>query len=120
MCCNNNNMHLGPIIANIYGISMGSPLGPIIANIFVGFHENQLIKEFSLFYYRRYVDDTSAIFRNDCQKDSFFERLNDMQANFNFTIENVVYNKLTFLDVLVHRDKHNVYTSIYRNNYNYW
>ena len=70
------------------GISMGSPLGPIIANSFVGFHENQLIKDCSSLHYKRYIDNTFAIFSNDCQKDSFFEKLNNMHVNLKFTIEN--------------------------------
>ena len=88
---------------------MGCPLGPIIANIFVGFHENQLIYNFSPLYYKRYMGDTFTIFSNDCQKQSFFDKLNDMLANFKFTIENAVDNKMAFLDVLVHRDKRNFY-----------
>ena len=60
-CCGvefsfNNHMY-----KQIDGISMGSPLGPILSNIFVGFHEQQLIKDNSLIYYKRYVDDTFAI-----------------------------------------------------------
>ena len=98
----------------IDGISMGSPLGPIIANIFVGFHENRLIKDVSPVYYKRYMDDTFAIFKNNCQKDSFFEKLNDMHANLKFTMENSVDNKLAFLDVLVHWKNKKIYTSIYR------
>ena len=93
---------------------MGSPLGRIIANIFVGFHENQLIKGCSPLYYKRYMDDTFAIFTNDCQKDSFFEKLNNVHANLKFTFENTVDSKLAFLDVLVHREKQHFYTSIYR------
>ena len=96
------------------GTSMGSFLGPTIANIFVRFHENQFIKDSSPLYYKRYMDDTFAIFSNDFQKDSFFEKLNNMHANLKFTIENAVYSKLAFLDVLVHREKQHLYTSIYR------
>ena len=47
------------------------------------------------------------------RKNSFFEKLNDMHVNLEFTIENAVDNKLDVLDVLVHWDKHNFYTSIY-------
>ena len=91
------------------GISMGSPNGPIIAHTFVGFHENQLIKEFSPFYYKRYMDDIFAIFSKDCQKDPFLEKLNNMHVNLNFIIENSADSKLAFLDVLVHREKNNIF-----------
>ena len=60
------------------------------------------------------MDDTFAIFSNDCQKDSFFEKLNNMHANLKFTMENAVDNNLVFLDVLVHREKQHFYTNIYR------
>ena len=57
---------------------------------------------------------TFAIFSNDCQKVSPFEKLNNMHVNLKFTIENAVDSKLAFLDVLVHREKQHFYTSIYR------
>ena len=60
------------------------------------------------------MNDTFAIFSNDCQKDSFFEKLNNMHANLKFTIKNAVDSKLAFLDILVHREKQHFYTSIYK------
>ena len=58
--------------------------------------------------------DTFAIFSNDCQNDSFFEKFNNMHANLKFTIENAVDSKLSFLDILVHQETQHFYTSIYR------
>ena len=60
------------------------------------------------------MDDTFAIFNNDGLKDYFFEKLNNMHANFKFSIENALDGKLTFLNVLVHRDKQHFSTSIYK------
>ena len=37
-----------------------------------------------------------------------------MHANLKFTIENALDNKLEILNILVHREKHNLYSSIYR------
>ena len=56
------------------------------------------MKDFAPLYYKRYMDDIFAIFSNDCHKDSFFDTLNYMHANFQFTVENVLDNKLAFLD----------------------
>ena len=55
------------------GIAMGSPLGPVLANIFVGYDENKLF-DFSVKpqYYKRYVDDTFAIFENETECNEFF------------------------------------------------
>ena len=66
-------------------------------------------------YYKRYVDDTFAIFKDDNQKNSFLNKLNIMHNNLEFTKENAVNNKLAFLDVLVHRKEQNHFTKkIYR------
>ena len=46
-------------------VAMGSPLAPILANIFMGYHENEWIRNYNyggLFYYKRYVDDIFAVF----------------------------------------------------------
>ena len=48
--------------------AMGSPLGPSLVNAFVSFHEqiwlNQCPDDFKPLYYRRYVDDTFALFHS--------------------------------------------------------
>ena len=95
---------------------MGSPLGAAMANIFVGFQEELLFNsniQLPLFY-KRYVDDTFAIFstRSECRR--FFHRLNNLHPSLTFTCEFENNNCLPFLDVLVERSNNSILTSIYR------
>ena len=95
-CCGvefsfNNHMY-----KQIDGISKGSPLGPILSSIFVGFYEQQLIKDISPIYYKRYVDYTFAIFADDKDRKAFLSKLNIMHANLEFTMEIAIKNKLVF------------------------
>ena len=80
---------------------MWSPLGPILSNIFVCFPEQQVIKDISPVYYKRYVDDTFAIFVDDKDVNAFLLKLKGMHRNFEFIIEYAIENKLAFLDVMV-------------------
>ena len=100
----------------IDGISMGSPLGPIISNIFVGFYDI-LLSEQSPLYYKRYVDDTSAVFTGETNKKLFLTKLHKLHHNLEFTMENSVDNKLHFLDVLVHFESVTFSTSVFRKIY---
>ena len=51
------------------GLGMGLPLSPTMANIFLCFHEANWLKncpkEFKPKFYRRYMDDTLALFENE-------------------------------------------------------
>ena len=45
--------------------AMGSPLAPILASIFMGYNENEWIRNYNyggLFYDKSYVDDIFAVF----------------------------------------------------------
>ena len=55
---------------------MGSPLAPILANLFLGFHEETWLNNFDkadILLYRRYVDDTFCVFKNEQDAMSFFD-----------------------------------------------
>ena len=93
---------------------MDSLLGPVLSNIFVSFHEQQLIKDNSLIYYKRYVDETFAIFANNKDRDAFLSKLNGMHANLEFTWEKATKNKLAFLDFMVYWEHQKFYTYINR------
>ena len=89
---------------------MGSPLGPIMANAFMCSLEEQMMDENPLTYrplfYRRYVDDTIALFRSKEAAESFLEYINRLHPNIKFTIEHENNNKLAFLDILIERINH--------------
>ena len=70
---------------------MGSPLGPTSPNAFLCFHGqiwlNECSDEFKLVYYRRYVDDTFALFRSPVHLEKFQNYLNFEHRNIRFTCE---------------------------------
>ena len=97
------------------GIAMGSPLGPVLANIFVGYNENKLF-DFSVKpqFYKRYVDDTFAIFENEAECDEFFKIQNSLNPALKFTNEKEKSESLAFLDVKIQKSDSKFLTSVYR------
>ena len=97
------------------GIAMGSLLGPGLANIFVGYNENKLF-DFSvkLQFYKRYVDDSFAIFKNEAECDKFFNILNSLNPALKFTSEKEESKSLAFLDVKIQKSDNKFITSVYR------
>ena len=106
----NNEMYM-----QVDGVAMGSPLGPVLANIFVGYYEEKLFRSCSLpLFYRRYVDDTFALFSTQTEMDQFQEQLSNLHTSLVYTKEDEVDNTLPFLDVLVERSGSMFTTSVYR------
>ena len=70
----------GQLYSQIDGVAMGSPLGPTLANIFMCHYEKIWLdncpESFKPVFYRRYVDDTFLLFRNECHINKFLEYLN--------------------------------------------
>ena len=99
----------------IDSIAMGSPLGPVLANIFVGYNKNKLF-DFSVKpqFYKRYVDDTFAIFENEAEGDEFFNILNSLNPALKFTSEKKESESLVFLDVRIQKSDSKFITSVYR------
>ena len=97
---------------NIYkqcdGMAMGSPLGPVFANIFMHHLEkiylDQCPSEFKPKFYKRYVDDTYTIFDNKEQAMQFLNYINSVHPNIEFTIEFEINSKISFLDILIHKN----------------
>ena len=97
------------------GIAMGSPLGPVLTNIFVGYNENKVF-DFSVKpqFYKRYVDDTFAIFENETECDEFLNFLNSLKPALKFTSKKEESQSLAFLDVKIQKSDYKFITSVYR------
>ena len=98
------------------GCGMGNVLSPILSNIYVGFLENQMFnspKAHHPPFYKRYVDDTFALFA--CKEDSmvFLNELNAL-SSLEFTMEEENENQLPFLDVMIKRHSERFTTTVYR------
>ena len=108
----------GSAYKQVDGMAMGSPLGPTFANIFMCTFEEQLLENcpisFYPLFYRRYVDDTFALFRTQEAANSFKELANAKHPNIKFTIEHEQNHKLAFLDILVFREDDHFNTAIFR------
>ena len=73
----------GSYYKQIDGLAMGSPLSGTLANIFLCHQERKWLNEcpmdFKPTYYKRYVDDTFVIFKNEDQARKFF-RVHEQQT----------------------------------------
>jgi len=98
------------------GVSMGSPLAPTLANIFMCYIEGQIEEHYSgpkPLYYTRYVDDTFAIFSSQNEIEPFLQFINTIHPNIEFTKEDELENKLSFLDVQIIRSQASYQTRQY-------
>ena len=100
------------------GVAMGSPLGPTFANLFLCHHEttwlNDCPHQFKPVYYWRYVDDLVMLFKNKDHVLKFFRYLNSKHKNIQFSFEEEVDGKLSYLDVEISRKEGKFSTSIFR------
>ena len=108
----------GVLYKQIDGVGMGSPLGPTLANVFLCYHEKSWLEdcpaEFKPLVYRRYVDDTFVIFKEQHHASLFLNYLNSKHRNIRFTSEFESNGQLPFLDLLVGRKDGGLVFSIYR------
>ena len=87
------------------GVSMGSPLAPTLANVFMS-HLEKSIAHYSGAspkFYTRYVDDIFMIFNSKGDIEPFFNFMNNLHRNIEFTKEEEELCRLPFLDVMVER-----------------
>ena len=100
------------------GLAMGSPLSATLANIFLCFHERKWLDncpaDFKPIYYKRYVDDTFVIFRNQEHAHHFLDYMNTRHNNISFTMELEQNNQIPFLDILIKKTSNGIDTSVYR------
>ena len=108
----------GEYYKQIDGVAMGSPLGPTFANILLSYREQiWLINcpcEFKPVIDKRYVDDTSLLFRSKDHIEKFRCYLNCQHPNIKFTSEIEENNSRSFLDIKITRVNNSFSTSIYR------
>ncbi|BHF67989.1 hypothetical protein SprV_0301101800 [Sparganum proliferum] len=98
----------------IKGTPMGSPISGLIAEAVLQKLEKRLFREYKPKFWARYVDDTFVIIDQD--KITYYEELlNSITPDLQFTMEEKVESKLSFLDVLVCRQPDGkLATSVYR------
>ena len=100
------------------GLSMGLPLAPCMANAFLSAHEINWLHDcpdsFKPLFYRRYVDDTFAIFNSEENANRFVNYLNGKHPNMQFTLEKEDQNRISFLDILVTKSEGSFQTTVYR------
>ena len=100
------------------GLAMGNPLAPTLANIFLGNMEDNFLNdcpvEFKPLYYRRYLDDIFAVFSTKEQYMQFYDHISGYHANIEFTVEEELNGKLSFLDVMVTKEDLSMDFSVYR------
>ena len=101
-CLNNTYFTFEGKYQQIFGMPMGSPISVVIANLVVEYVEKKAISSFSSSpkLWKRFVDDTFVIMQTN-KVNRFFDYLNNVGLNINFTIELEQDDKLAFLDVLV-------------------
>ena len=111
------------IFDNVYykqidGLAMGCPLSATLANIFLCFHERKWLDDcppdFKPLYYKRYVDDTFIILKNENQARQFLSYMNSKHPKIKFTIETEREDQISFLDLLIKKVDDNIDISIYR------
>ena len=96
-------------------VAIGSPLGPMLAGIFMVNLQRLLVPKFNVYinFWRCYVDDTITIVKIG-SVEYLLSVLNNFHPKIKFTYEMEVESKLAFLDILLHRDGHDIITTIYR------
>ena len=80
---------------------MGSKLAPTLAMFAMNVIESKFDR--APLYYRRYVDDVFAIFKNEDEASIFLKYLNTHHKNIQFTMDTENGKKLNLLDVIVHK-----------------
>ena len=88
---------------------MGSNLGPTMASFALDMIETKFNN--SPLFYKRYVDDIFAVFRNKEDSEKFLFHINTFHPSLQFTIEHSVNNIIAFLDVQIHYNNNKVTTS---------
>ena len=97
------------------GVAMGSPLGPVLEGIFMVNLERSLVPQLNVYFnfWRRYVDDTITFVKIG-SVEYLLSVFNNFHPKIKSTYRMEVKSKLAFLDILLHRDGHDIITTVYR------
>ena len=97
---------------------MGGCISPTMANAFLCHHEKKWLEncpeDFKPVLYRRYVDDSFLLFKEQSHVNRFYEYLNTQHERIEFTCELEDKNSLPFLDILITKENNTFNTSMYR------
>ena len=92
--------------------------GPTFANIFMCHLEDQYLSQcpidFKPTFYKRYVDDTFVLFKDQSHVNLFLNYVNNVHPNIKFTVDVESNDQLSFLDILISRCGNEFITSVYR------
>jgi len=101
------------------GIAMGSSISGYLAEIYIQGIEETNIKHWleskEIIYYKRYVDDIFILYNQDkTNEQQILNWLNKIDKNLQTKINTEEENKIQFLDLTIHRNKHNMTINKYR------
>ena len=98
---------------HIKRLSRCDPLGPLVANAFLC-HIEETLESRNLLpsYYKRYVDDTLAVMRDQHAAQDFLNLLNACHPSIQFTMELSLDGKLPFLGILLEKRGNRIMTSV--------
>ncbi len=99
----------------IHGCAMGSPVSSIVANLCMEEIEDLALSTSSMppKKWFRYVDDVFSIIKKHTLT-NLYKLLNSIDPHINFTIEQELDEKLSFLDTLVTRNNGSLSIDVYR------
>ena len=104
----------GELYKQSEGVAMGYPLGPLMANTFMCSLEEQLKLRGKLpSYYKRYIDNTLTIMKDEVSAYSFLHVLNDLHPSISFIVEMPTENRLPFLGMVLRKDSQTITTSVH-------
>ena len=90
----------GQLFKQVVGLGMGLPLSPTLANIYMSFHEQKWLADcppdFASIFYRRYVDNTFVVFKQESHAPLVFQYINAQHPNISFTAEHEQNNTFPF------------------------
>ena len=101
----------------VEGVAMGSPLSPIVANLFMESFEQKALESAVIRpkMWLRYVDDTFVLWPHNEEELKIFHRyLNAQHSAIQFTCEEELEGRISFLDVHLERRDGGIATGVYK------